>query len=70
VTLRNNTERPETIDVGSKVLVGTNPEKILVAVRHMTDIPRKWDNPFGDGDVAQRIIDTRRKRRTLKFLVA
>jgi len=29
VTLRDNTERPETLDVGSNVLAGTNPEKLL-----------------------------------------
>jgi UDP-N-acetylglucosamine 2-epimerase (non-hydrolysing) len=65
VTLRENTERPETIDVGSNVLVGTNPEKILTAAVHMTDIPRTWDNPFGNGDAAHRIIDACRKRGTL-----
>jgi len=65
VTLRENTERPETIDVGSSVLVGTNPEKILAAARHMIDIPRAWDNPFGNGDAAYRIIEVCKKMGTL-----
>ena len=65
VTLRDNTERPETIEVGSNVLVGTNPEKILTAALHMIDIPRTWDNPFGNGDAAHRIIEVCRKRGTL-----
>jgi UDP-N-acetylglucosamine 2-epimerase (non-hydrolysing) len=29
VTLRDNTERPETLDVGSNILAGTDPEKII-----------------------------------------
>ena len=29
VTLRDNTERPETLSVGSNVLAGSNPETIL-----------------------------------------
>ena len=65
VTLRENTERPETIDVGSNMLAGTNPEKMLGAAIQMMEIPRSWDNPFGNGDAAQRIIDACRKRGTL-----
>jgi len=62
VTLRENTERPETIDVGSNVLAGTNPEKMLAAAIHMLDIPRKWNNPFGKGDAARRIIEVCKKK--------
>jgi len=29
VTLRDNTERPETVEVGSNMLAGINPDKIL-----------------------------------------
>ena len=65
VTLRDNTERPETIEVGSNVLVGTNPEKILTAALHMTDIPRTWDNPFGDGNASHHIIDVCKKKGTI-----
>jgi UDP-N-acetylglucosamine 2-epimerase (non-hydrolysing) len=57
VTLRENTERPETITVGSNILAGTNPEKMLAATDLMIDIPRTWNNPFGDGDAAHRVID-------------
>ncbi len=65
VTLRENTERPETIDVGSNMLAGTDPEKVLEAAKYMIDIPRTWNNPFGDGDAAHRIIDVCRKKGTL-----
>ncbi len=56
VTLRDNTERPETIEVGSNILAGTRPEKILDVAR--TICGRKgWVNPFGDGKTSSRIID-------------
>jgi UDP-N-acetylglucosamine 2-epimerase (non-hydrolysing) len=54
VTLRKNTERPETIEGGSNILAGTNPEKILEAVDQMINISRTWNNPFGTGDEAHR----------------
>lgn len=56
VTLRNNTERPETIDVGSNTLVGTDPSKILNGVNAMINKPRNWINPFGDGTASEKII--------------
>jgi UDP-N-acetylglucosamine 2-epimerase (non-hydrolysing) len=65
VTLRENTERPETIDVGANMLAGTNPEKVLAAAVRMMDIPRTWNNPFGNGDAAFRIIDTCKKKGTI-----
>jgi UDP-N-acetylglucosamine 2-epimerase (non-hydrolysing) len=56
VTMRDNTERPETIEVGSNILAGTRPERILEAAR--TICGRKgWVNPFGDGKTSSRIID-------------
>ena len=33
ITLRDNTERPETLDVGANILSGTNPQKILESVK-------------------------------------
>jgi len=65
VTLRENTERPETITVGSNILAGTNPEKMLAATDLMIDIPRTWNNPFGDGDAAHRVIDVCKRMGTL-----
>ena len=56
VTLRDNTERPETIDVGSNVLAGTIPKNIVDCVSVMSDSNKKWDNPFGDGKTGERII--------------
>ncbi|MHC1593393.1 MAG: non-hydrolyzing UDP-N-acetylglucosamine 2-epimerase, partial [Methermicoccaceae archaeon] len=56
ITLRENTERPETVEVGSNVLAGTHPESIVEAVKEMLDKRRGWDNPFGDGRAGERII--------------
>ena len=57
ITLRNNTERPETIDIGANILVGTDPDKILLGVKVMWNNNRRWKNPFGDGRASQRIIE-------------
>ena len=56
VTLRDNTERPETLEVGSNVLVGVNQNKILDGVKKMLSKERSWKNPFGDGKSGSRII--------------
>ena len=56
VTLRYNTERPETVKVGSNKIAGTNPDSILRAVKIMSNKKRNWKNPFGDGKSASRIL--------------
>jgi UDP-N-acetylglucosamine 2-epimerase (non-hydrolysing) len=56
VTLRDNTERPETIEVGSNILAGTHPERILKGVKEMISKEIGWKNPFGDGTASQKII--------------
>lgn len=55
VTLRDNTERPETLDVGSNMLGGTCPDKILEAAKIMWN-KRGWVNPFGDGKAGEKIV--------------
>jgi UDP-N-acetylglucosamine 2-epimerase (non-hydrolysing) len=57
VTLRDNTERPETIDVGSNMLAGTRSGQILEAARLMVKRKNGWINPFGDGKTAEKIIE-------------
>jgi len=56
VTLRDNIERPEALDLGSNVLAGTDPLKIIDSVRMMIDKKPDWENPFGDGTSGIRII--------------
>lgn len=55
VTLRENTERPETLNVGSNILAGTKPEKILSSTSEMLSKPLQYENPFGDGKASERI---------------
>jgi UDP-N-acetylglucosamine 2-epimerase (non-hydrolysing) len=57
VTMRQNTERPETVEVGSNLVAGTDPDNILAAAKEMAERPAVWTNPFGDGTAARRIID-------------
>lgn len=59
LTLRKNTERPITIEMGTNVLVGTDPERIreaafeaLSSLRKDSTIPPLWD-----GKTAGRICD-------------
>jgi len=56
VTLRYNTERPETLEVGSNVLAGTEPNVIVKKTEFMLNRKRDWPNPFGDGRAGSRIV--------------
>lgn len=56
VTLRDNTERPETIDVGSNILAGASADKILQYAEFMLSRENNWINPFGDGKAGERIV--------------
>lgn len=56
VTLRYNTERPETLDVGSNVLAGTNSDTIAEKVQFMLNRRKRWENPFGDGRAGMRTV--------------
>jgi len=57
VTLRDNTERPETLEVGANILVGSRGMGILEAVEYSYGIKKEWNNPFGNGDSAIRILN-------------
>ena len=57
VTLRDNTERPESVAVGANVLAGADTEAIVACARTMAARPRSWENPFGDGRSGLRIVD-------------
>ena len=60
MTLRNSTERPETITMGTNELLGTDPAAIGLALRRLFSgqwkkglIPEKWDGKAGSRIDAQ-----------------
>ena len=57
VTLRDNTERPESVEVGANRLAGADPDRIVECARAMRTVERNWPNPFGDGRSGERIVD-------------
>lgn len=61
LTLRDNTERPVTIELGTNVLVGTDPEKIKRAAFEILDEENSTRSasipPLWDGKTAGRICD-------------
>jgi UDP-N-acetylglucosamine 2-epimerase len=56
VTLRENTEWVETVELGWNRLVGTDPEQIVVAVREATR-PHEHPHLYGNGHAADSIAD-------------
>jgi UDP-N-acetylglucosamine 2-epimerase (non-hydrolysing) len=57
ITLRNNTERPETVNVGANMLVGNSKEKLINAIETMLKKDKNWENPFGNGKSGKTIVD-------------
>ena len=63
LTLRYNTERPETVEAGGNILVGANTEKILenvsklLADQDLYQNMKKATNPYGDGTASKQIVD-------------
>lgn len=57
VTLRDNTERPETVQVGSNILAGVKAHEIVNCSHKMLEKDTDWFNPFGDGKAAQKIVE-------------
>ena len=63
LVLRDATERPELIEAGAGLLVGTDTARIVAAVNGLLADPyalarmRQAINPFGDGRTSERIAD-------------
>ncbi|NRB60096.1 MAG: UDP-N-acetylglucosamine 2-epimerase (non-hydrolyzing) [Winogradskyella sp.] len=59
MTLRDNTERPETITLGTNALVGTNPDHLKPYLDKLFEGSWKQGNdiPLWDGNTALRIVD-------------
>ena len=63
LVMRGATERPEAIQAGTALLVGTDREKIVAETLRLLDDPDAYrsmstaNNPYGDGRAAGRIAD-------------
>jgi UDP-N-acetylglucosamine 2-epimerase (non-hydrolysing) len=59
MTLRNSTERPETCDIGTNELIGTDPAAIAAPLKLMLN--NEWKKgsipPLWDGQTGERIVD-------------
>lgn len=62
LVLRDVTERPEVVDSGAAILVGTDRSRIVAETRRLLDDQIAYRrmaravNPFGDGRAAERIV--------------
>ncbi len=62
LVMRQTTERPEAVEAGAARLVGTDPDTILSHTRRLLLDPKEYaacqiaQNPYGDGQAAQRIV--------------
>jgi UDP-N-acetylglucosamine 2-epimerase (non-hydrolysing) len=64
LTLRENTERPITVNIGTNRIVGTDPDKIIAAA---FDALNENTNkapaiPLWDGHAAERIVDALQRK--------
>ena len=60
LTLRENTERPETVTIGTNVLVGQDTKRIIDESLRYLNTTRTQGKvpPLWDGQAAQRIVKT------------
>ena len=62
LVMRDTTERPEAIEAGTVLLIGTDTDKIQSSVSILLDDKKtylamsKADNPYGDGLASERIV--------------
>ena len=63
LVMRDTTERPEAVDAGTVILVGTDKELIVSETLDLLDNDKKFNsmselhNPYGDGKACQRIVE-------------
>jgi UDP-N-acetylglucosamine 2-epimerase (non-hydrolysing) len=63
LVMRNTTERPEAVEAGTVILVGTNTQKIVSETERLLKDKKHYEtmakthNPYGDGEACKRIVD-------------
>ena len=74
LVMRDTTERPEAVEAGTVLLVGTDKEEIKDNVSHLLDDASSYKrmsdavNPYGDGNACGRIVDYLRNGSTKEFV--
>lgn len=62
LVMRDTTERPEAVDAGTVILVGTDTDRIVNEASALMDHPKRYEqmslahNPYGDGKASARIV--------------
>ena len=56
VTIRDNTERPETVDIGSNIVAGRDTKNIISAIGKMLTVERNWIHPYGGGTTVKDML--------------
>ncbi|MGX1930506.1 non-hydrolyzing UDP-N-acetylglucosamine 2-epimerase [Flagellimonas sp. 2504JD4-2] len=68
LVMRDTTERPEAVDAGTVILVGTDKTKIIDETTALLSDPEKYKNmsrlhnPYGDGKACERIVEFMKKQ--------
>ena len=63
LVMRDTTERPEAVEAGTVILVGTDRDRIIKETQELLNNTDKYEsmsslhNPYGDGKACQRIIE-------------
>ncbi|WP_299548846.1 UDP-N-acetylglucosamine 2-epimerase (non-hydrolyzing) [Seonamhaeicola sp.] len=63
LVMRNTTERPEAVDAGTVILVGTNKDRIISETEKLLKDKESYQdmsklhNPYGDGKACERIVE-------------
>jgi len=59
ITIRESTERPETIEAGSNILSGLDPQNMLDSVKTITSRKPNWEwnTALGDGKTSTKVIN-------------
>ena len=59
VTLREETEWVETVELGKNIVTGISREKIYSAIKHFSEEPNIeiGEKPYGDGEASKKIIN-------------
>ena len=63
LVMRDTTERPEAVEAGTVILVGTDKDKIVTEATDLLDNKKRYENmsqlhnPYGDGLASDRIVE-------------